>query len=166
MYERKSDYRLQIPREKKMSPHFGLMDETGMSREEALLMRAKLHWRGGMRRVRENKIPAGLATLYDALLSAMRWYILLNLRGDLGDEPEEKLENERFVFSLLRKAGIFGSSMDIHRLEEIVDRALLGEEVDREDQEQVLAQFGEILTRIGVLPFDEVELPPEDPATF
>jgi hypothetical protein len=162
----KIDDHQQIPLEKNMSPHFGLMDETGMSREEALLMRAKLHWRAGVRRMRVKKIPAGLTTLYDALLSAMRWYILLNRRDDLGDDAGEQLENERYVFSLLRKAGVLDGSIDIHGIEVIVDRALMGDEVDREDQEKVLAQFGEILTRIGILPFDQLELPPEDPSTF
>jgi hypothetical protein len=67
-----------------MSPHFGLLDETKMSQEEALLMRAKLHWRGGKRRIEENKGPEGIATLYDALLSALRWHVLTRHMEKLG----------------------------------------------------------------------------------
>jgi len=57
-------------------PHFGLMDETKMGKADAALMRARLHIRGGRRRLRQKKVAAGLVTLYDALLSAMRWYLL------------------------------------------------------------------------------------------
>jgi len=148
-----------------MSPHFGLMDESKMSKVEALLLRCKLHWRCGMRRMCENKASAGLATLYDALLSAMRWYILTNLQQELGDNAEEKLENERFVFSLLRRAGILDGSFDLKFVVETVDRALMEEDVSS-DQERFMTQLHHVLSRIGVLPFDEAELPPEDPSTF
>jgi hypothetical protein len=148
-----------------MSPHFGMMDETKMNKVEALLLRCKLHWRGGVRRMRENKAASGLATLYDALLSAMRWYILTNLQQELGDNAEEKLENERFVFSLLRRAGILDGSFDIKFVVETVDRALMEKDVSS-DQERFMALLHHVLSRIGVLPFDEAELPPEDPSTF
>lgn len=147
-----------------MSPHFGMMDETKMSREDALLLRTKLHWRCGVRRMRENKASSGLATLYDALLSAMRWYILVNLRHEVGAE-DEKIENERYVFSLLRRHGMLDGSLDLQLLEEVVDKALMEEDVSR-DQDKILAQLEAFLHRLGVLPFDESELPDEDPSTF
>lgn len=148
-----------------MSPHFGLMDESKMSKIDALQMRFRLHWRCGVRRMRQDKTAIGLATLYDALLSAMRWYILTNLRQELGDNAEEKLENERLVFSLLRRAGILDSSFDLKLVEETVDRALMEEDISS-DQERVIAELYQFLARIGVLPFDETKLPPEDPATL
>jgi hypothetical protein len=147
-----------------MSPHFSLMDESKMSKVDALLLRCKLHWRCGMRRMRENNAPTGLATLYDALLSAMRWYILTNLRQELGDNAEEKLENERFVFSLLRKSGMLDGSFDLKFIAETLDRALMEEDVSS-DQERFMTQLDQFLTGIGVLPLDETQLPPEDTAT-
>ncbi|MFH1217882.1 MAG: hypothetical protein V1706_15420 [Pseudomonadota bacterium] len=148
-----------------MSPHFGLMDESKMSKKEGLLLRSKLHWRCGVRRMREGKTSAGLATLYDALLSAMRWYILTHMRNELGDNGDEKIENERLVFCLLRRAGVLDNSFDLKFLEEIVDKALMGEDVSC-DQDRVMAQLQQFLTRIGVLPFDETELPPENTDTL
>jgi hypothetical protein len=149
-----------------MSPHFGLMDETTMSREGAMLMRAKLHWRCGVRRLRENNASsAALATLYDALLSGMRWYILRNLRHALGENGDEKLENERFVFFILRRAGILDQSLDVSFIEEIVDKALMEKDV-RVDHDRFLDQLDQFLTRLGILPFDESELPPELPSTL
>ncbi|MEW6519938.1 MAG: hypothetical protein AB1461_11040 [Thermodesulfobacteriota bacterium] len=146
-----------------MSPHFGLMDESKMSKVEAQLMRCKLHWRCGVRRVRDDKAAAGLTTLYDALLSAMRWYILTNLRQELGANAEENLENERFVFSLLRRAAILDNSFDLQFILDTVDRALMEEDVSSE-QERAVILMQQFLTRLGVLPFDEAELPPEEPA--
>ena len=148
-----------------MSPHFKLMDERAMPPAEAMLMRSKLHWRCGIRRVQEKKSSAGITTLYDALLSAMRWYILTQLQNEIGEEPEEKLENERFVFFLMKKAGILDSSFDLQLLEEVVDKALMEEDF-QEDQKKVMKQMKQLLTRLGLLPFDVSELPAEDPATF
>ena len=38
-----------------MSPHFRLMDERALPPAEAMLMRSKLHWRCGMRKMEESK---------------------------------------------------------------------------------------------------------------
>lgn len=148
-----------------MSPHFGLMDASQMSHDEALLLRAKLHYRCGKRRVAEHKISAGLATLYDALLSAMRWYILCHFPEELGRDADEKLENERLVFSLLRKRGVIDEGFDLNRFQDIVDMALMNENVIL-DPDEVLKEVDDFLNRIAMLPFDESELPPEDPNTF
>jgi len=148
-----------------MSPHFGLMDESKMTPDEAALMRAKLHWRCGVRRVREDKTSAGIATLYDALLSGMRWYILSELAENIKNFSTESLENERYVFSLLRKKGVIDSALDTAKLQDIVDRALMEEDVQAE-QDWFLNELEKFLTRLGVLPLDESALPPEDPATF
>ena len=148
-----------------MSPHFGLMDPSTMTMEDAMLMRAKLHWRCGTRRMQQNKTSAGLTTLYDAFLSGMRWYILSHLENEIDGDKEEKLENERFVFAMLRKEGIIDGSLDLNLIEESVDKALMDKDV-QEDQDTVMSQMEGFLTRIGILPFDESKLPPEDPSTF
>ena len=148
-----------------MSPHFGLMDAGRMSKVEAMLMRSKLHLRCGKRRLRQGKVAAGLATLYDAMLSGMRWYILVNLRQTLVEDALEELENERLVFSVLKRAGVLDNTFNLARFQELVDRALMDEEIET-DAEQVIAELETFMTRIGVLPFNEEELPPEDPDTF
>jgi hypothetical protein len=148
-----------------MSPHFGLMDESNMAKEDALLLRAKLHWRGGIRRLRENKSASGIATLYDAMLSAMRWYILTSLRDEAGKDMIENIENERFVFFLLRKAGLLPFSFDLNFIEDVVDKALREEDIESR-KDQFIDQVKKVMTRLTVLPFDESALPPEDPATY
>ena len=148
-----------------MSPHFDLMDPSTMSPEDGLLMRTKLHWRCGKRRMHENKTSAGLTTLYDALLSAMRWYILSHLGDKIGGDAGEKLENERFVFSILRKEGIIDGTLDMNLIEEAVDNALMEKNL-QSNKDTVMQQIEKFLTRINILPFDESKLPPEDPSTF
>lgn len=148
-------------------PHFGLMDEGNMTREDAALMRSKLHWRCGRRRLYERKTRSALATLYDALLSAMRWRILTtDLRRGLGPEQDEALENERIVLSILRKAGILDGTFDLPGFEELVDQALVSEKEMELDYEATIGPLEKIMTRLGVLPFDEAELPPERPGTY
>ena len=146
-------------------PHFGLMDETQMSKAEAALMRARLHIRGGKRRLSQNKVAAGLATLYDALLSAMRWYILSNdLKDELAGE-DEALENDRVVYAIIKQANIIDNSLDFDKLQKMVDQSL-AQNIQTLDSNEVLAQIEQVMTDLGVMPFDEDALPPEDPATY
>lgn len=42
----------------------------------------------------------------------------------------------------------------------------LMEEDFQEDLDKVMKQMEQLLTHLGLLPFDVSELPPEDPATF
>ena len=145
-------------------PHFGLMDEAQMTREEAELMRAKLHLRSGRRQLLENKTAAGVATLYDALFSAMRWYILTRgLHLALPGDAAQNLENDGLVFSLLERAGILTGDFELAKFLGIVEQAVAGEDCPA-DTKELLPQIDQLMTRLGVMPFDESELPPEAPA--
>jgi hypothetical protein len=148
-----------------MCPHFGLIDGKNLSADEMVLMRARLHWRGGRRRLRENKTAAGIATIYDALLSGMRWYIMVDQNVKPDDYSAEALENERYVFHLLQKKGVVDHSFDIRQIQELADRAIQGGDIEA-DQASFVAAIEKFLTRLRVLPCDESTLPPEDPATF
>lgn len=148
-----------------MSPHFGLMDPAKMSRAEAALLRSRLHWRGGCRRLRQQKTAAGIATLYDALLHGLRWYFLVHPPECLGEPPAAELERERYLFALAIEAGLIEEAFDLKGLQALIGRVLEGGTVDV-NQEGLLSQLERLLTRIGVLPFADSELPAEDPATY
>jgi hypothetical protein len=147
-----------------MSPHFGLIDQTLPVAEKALL-RAQLHWRCGMRRLQEKKISAGIVTLYDALLSAMRYHILADENLDKNELLTEQLENERYVFNLLRKKGIIDHALDLNEIEALVDKALMEEDIVSGEKKFIRA-IEQFLVKMKVLPFAETKLPPEDPDTF
>lgn len=146
-------------------PHFGLMDESQMSPEAAALLRARLHLRGGRRRLQQGKLAAGIATIYDALVSAMRWYGLTH-QGELGLTGDvEAFEDDRRLFGLLVEVGVLDVAFDFDRLESHMERAVTHQPLAFDWTEELTAVEAQ-LTRLGVLPLDEDALPPEDPATF
>lgn len=88
-------------------PHFGLIDTTNTPKDAAHLLRAKLHFRCGKRRLREGKLPEGISTLYDALLSSMRWYAISNeaTHAEPHRQDETLLENDIRLQQLIAAHG-------------------------------------------------------------
>lgn len=148
-------------------PHFGLMStEDSFKTEEGALLRARLHIRGGRRRLRQGKISAGIVTLYDALSFAMRWYISSPERkGKLLLGAGENLNDDRTVFEILKRSGLKDPAFDFMELDQLVDRAL-EDEMAGYDYASILNSVESFMTLLGVMPFDENALPPEDPSTF
>ncbi len=147
-------------------PHFGLMNEDALGPVEGPLMRAKLHIRCGRRRLVEGKISAGIVTFYDALVSAMKWYIAqTDKRKMLRIAETDDMTDDRTMFEILRRSGVIGRALDFATIDKIVDRAL-ADEMPGYNYAEYLAGMESALTQMGVLPFDENELPPEDPSTF
>lgn len=147
-------------------PHFGLMNEDVLGPVEGPLMRAKLHIRCGRRRLREEKISAGIVTLYDAMVSAMKWYIAQDEKRKLLRITErDDMTDDRTVFEVLKRSDVISKWHDFNAIDSVVDKALEGE-MPGYDYIGFLATMESILTSLGVLPFDENELPPENPSTF
>ncbi len=147
-------------------PHFGLMNEKVLGPIKGPFQRARLHIRGGKRRLREKKISAGIVTLYDALLAAMESYI---------NSPEHKeclvikqgddLSDERTVYAVLVRSGVLDGAFEFETFERLTEKAL-NEEMPGYDYRDVLQSIERVMTQLGVMPFDESDLPPEDPKTF
>ena len=148
-------------------PHFGLMDNRdSFEKEEGALLRARLHIRGGKRRLRQGKTSSGIVTLYDALLFALRWYVASpERRKALSVRKEDDLKDEKIVLDILRRSKVLASDFDYAAFDALVDKALK-EEMPDYDYYGILRDFEAFMTSLGVMPFDEAELPPEDPATF
>lgn len=148
-------------------PHFGLMDtKDSFEKPEGALLRARLHIRGAKRRLRQGKISAGIVTLYDAFLFALRWYIASDeRRAALPASEGDDLTDDRTVYALLKRAGVVTGALDYNAFNALVERAG-NEEMPHYDYTKVLSDFAACMTELGVLPFDEAGLPPEDPATF
>lgn len=148
-------------------PHFGLMDDTKLAPAEAALLRARLHWRGGKRRISQNKRKAGIATLWDAVLSAARYYHLTELaqHGTKQVDVSTTSFDDVVVLRRLAEEGRLGDMKDFKFLEKISDTTVMGGEIS-DDLSAALVVTEAILTNLGILPFDESCLPSEDPATF
>ena len=147
-------------------PHFGLMDEAALGPVKGPLMRAKLHIRGGRRRLRQDKISLGIITLYDALISAMQWYVaspehIKDLRIDEGDN----VNDDKTLFEILLRSNVVDGSFDYGAFDRLVEDALY-DSMSGFDYKDILESYESVMTQLGVLPFDENALPPEDPSTF
>ncbi len=147
-------------------PHFGLMDENKLGPVAGPLLRAQLHIRGGKRRLREGKIAAGIVTLYDALEAAMRSYVEdPGNRAGLDIRHDDDLNNERSLYAVLVRSRVLDGVFDFDAFDRLTERSL-NEEMPGYDYRQLLANIDSVMTKLGVMPFDEASLPPEDPKTF
>jgi hypothetical protein len=140
--------------------------EDSFKKPEGALLRARLHIRGGKRRLRQGKVASGIVTLYDALVFALRWYFMVPEHAPaLSISKHLDLNDERDMMRALRNAGVIDASFDLEALEALVDRAA-NDEMKDYDYRPMLDAFETLMTRLGVMPFDETLLPPEDPSTF
>ncbi|HSB35031.1 MAG TPA: hypothetical protein VLG39_11285 [Nitrospirota bacterium] len=147
-------------------PHFGLMDENKLGPVEGPLQRARLHIRGGKRRLRQGKIAAGIVTLYDALEGAMKSYVADPAKwAELTIHADENLNDERTLYAVLVRSRVLDGVFDYDSFDRLVETAL-HQELPGYDYRELLTRFETVMTRLGVMPFDEAALPPEDPATY
>ncbi len=147
-------------------PHAGLMDESALGPEAGPLQRARLHIRGGRRRLRQGKISAGIVTLSDALSAAMEWYVALpERRRHLVIRGGDSLNDDQSLYDILVRSGVLDGGFDYRAFDALVQKAL-GEDIAGYDYTRTLEGIEAVMTSLGVRPFDERELPPEDPSTF
>ena len=147
-------------------PHFGLMDATKMTQADAALLRVRLHLRGGRQRLQCGMLAPGVASLFDALRHAMRWYILFpEHRARLGLVDSEDFKEDEDIFALLVRGGVIDRAFDYAGFEQLVERSL-DDASFQFDAAKVLAQILQVMTALEVLPFDEAELPPANPGAL
>jgi len=147
-------------------PHAGLMDEGTLGPVEGPRQRARLHIRGGKRRLRQGKISAGIVTLYDALEAAMRSYVDdLEKKAKLDIKEGENLNDDKTSYIVLVRSGVLDGTFDFGAFDRLTEKALK-EELPSYDYRELLSGIESIMTQLGVMPFDEGSLPPEDPKTF
>jgi hypothetical protein len=146
-------------------PHAGLMDERSLGSEEGPLLRARLHIRGGKRRLRQGKTSAGIVTLSDALNAALEWYTASpeRRRGLIIEDGD--LNDDRIVYATLVRSGVLDGRFDFSDFDRVLERAL-HEEMPDYDYTEILKGMEDVMTQMGVMPFDETSLPPEDPKTY
>ena len=147
-------------------PHAGLMDERALGPEEGPLQRARLHIRGGKRRLRQGKISAGIVTLYDAVCAALEWYFASSeRRSHLMIREDDNLKDDKTLYEILIRSGVLDGTFDYGAFNELVEKALHTDFTDY-DYEWILKGMEAVMTRLGVMPYDESRLPEEDPSTF
>lgn len=141
------------------------MDADALGPEMAAFQRARLHIRGGKRRLRQGKIPAGIVTLYDALSAAMEWYISSPERNkELEIREGEDLNDEKTLFRILTRSGVIDGKFDYEKFDALIEQT--GSDMPGYDYRWITEGVDSIMMQLGVMPFDEKELPPEDPSTY
>jgi len=147
-------------------PHAGLMDERSLGPVKGPLQRARLHIRGGKRRLRQGKISAGIVTLYDALLAAMEWYMNEPaLRENLVITDKDDLKSDANVYAVLVQSRVLDGTFDFTAFDRLTEKALQ-EDLPGYDARELITGFEKVMTQLKVMPFDEALLPPEDPSTY
>jgi len=142
------------------------MDEKALGSVKGPFQRARLHMRGGKRRLREGKISAGIVTLYDALLGAMESYVNSpENRRHIVITAGDDLRSDKTLYAVLVRSGILDGAFDFEAFSRLTETAL-EEEMPSYDYHDVLNGIEQIMAQLGVMPFDESKLPPEDPSTF
>ncbi len=148
-------------------PHFGHIDESKMEIHEADLFRARLHLRSGRRRLSEGKLRSGVETVYDALYSAMRAYVLSPANRQRFENID--IGSEQVLHDALVRAGVLDGRFEFLRFKEMVEEAV-NEELPVYDHEYdpawMISGVESIMIQLGALPFDETSLPKERPGDF
>jgi len=147
-------------------PHAGLMHERSMGPEEGPLLRARLHIRGGRRRLRQGKIAAGVAAIADALSAALEWYAASpERRVQIGLRSARDAQDDRMVYQALVRTKAISGIFDYDLFDRLTVRSF-SDDLSDIDHRSLMSDFEKLMTELGVLPFDEETLPKEDPGTF
>ncbi|PWI48190.1 hypothetical protein CEE45_07730 [Candidatus Heimdallarchaeota archaeon B3_Heim] len=149
-------------------PHFGLMDSEEMKPDEASLLRARLHIRGGKRRLSQGKYAAGVAALHDALIHGMQWFLLSTHPELVYTDADCDITDDETLLQLIQKTPIFADPIykeDFEYLSEILNQAL-NERMNGFDKTRYMRTLHNFMKQLEVEPFSDSDLPPEDPATY
>jgi hypothetical protein len=142
-------------------PHFGLLDES-LPAEKVSLMRSRLHVRGGLIRMSEGRLEDAVAALYDALVFAMLHYIESPKLGkDLLLEEGDNQADDRTLFLILKRSGVFDSTVTLEQFDMIFQKMDESIEFKLEslEQEPFMKIYNNIMTQLKAIPFGERTLP-------
>ena len=150
-----------------MLPHAGLI-EPSMPRDEEALLRAKLHVRGGRKRLSKGDNADAVAALYDAFISAMwRFVVSPDLWKELVIHGTDDLSDDLTLFHVMKRSGAITSSFDeddFMKFATMLDQALDGQAVSF-DNAAFLKKYEAVMKELGVLPIKQGELPERDSIT-
>ena len=80
-------------------------------------------------------------------------------------EKGEDLNSDRALYAVLVRSRVINGKFDFEAFDRLLERAL-HEEMPGYDYRELLAGLEAVMTQLGVMPFDETLLPPEDPKTY
>lgn len=78
---------------------------------------------------------------------------------------KDELNDDKRLYAALVRSRVLDGVFDFDAFDRLTERAL-NEEMPGYDYHALLSDLESVMTQLGVLPFDESSLPPEDPKTF
>lgn len=127
------------------------------------LVCAHLYLRRGKRHLQKGSSAAGLAALYDAVFFGMRYYIVKHQHCE-SIVKNTDLWDAAGLFHALACAGVFDDPLLFNRFTLKVEHILWQESFPC-DLDVVLAEVKKMLTKLGVIPFNESAFPGESQIT-
>ncbi|TFG31091.1 hypothetical protein EU527_13325 [Candidatus Thorarchaeota archaeon] len=140
-------------------PHTGVIDET-LDGGRELLMRARLHVEGSLRRFSKRMNEDAIAAMYDAISSAMQRYTypdVVDITLDVSDG--EILSDDATLFKILKRSGVIDDSIDTSDfayISQILDAALENR-LESFDKTRFLKLSSNVLFQLRVLTSDEMQ---------
>ena len=136
-------------------PHTGNIDETLVGEQE-LLMRAKLHVKGGLNRFSQGMTADAIAAFYDAISSAMQRYVILDGVNHKLIRHDDDVSNDGLLFKVLLRSGIFDDGTtqeDFEFIEQTLEDAF-EDQLETFDETSFLEKTISLLNQLGVISDD------------
>lgn len=149
-------------------PHFGLIHES-LPNSEKMLLRAKLHMRGGDIRKDRGQYADAVAAYYDAMSSALRHFFLSKEIVECLHLPEIlDIDDDEMLFIELMGIGVIHDPIDMedfYWIEELLERAIQ-DDLTGQEVESMRGRLQHLMTQLRVLPIIEGELPKQHSMTL
>ncbi len=144
-------------------PHANLIP-SDIPEEEELLLRAKLHIRGGRIRQQRGENADAIAAFYDALVSALlRFFVSDKLRAahelPVPDDNSGEMEHLEILSEHNVIDANFGA-IELKKLMELLGRGFAGKPVESLE-DAFMEKYENVMTQLEVLPIRDEELPNE-----
>lgn len=137
-------------------PFSDLIHTSQMSEKDEALKRARFRLRAGKRCLQCGSTAAGLMALYESLIFGMHYYIARHERCTSFVEKTDLWDAVALCHALAR-AGVFDDPLTVNRFSLRVERALW-QGSSLADSDITLTEVENLLTKLGVIPFNESAL--------
>ncbi len=96
----------------------------------------------------------------------MEWFVFSPERRKLLLVHEtDNMKDDKDIYKVLTRSKILDGRFDYTSFDRLVEFAA-NNELPGYDYRELLESVESVMTQLGIMPFDEASLPPEDPSTF
>ena len=136
-------------------PHTGVIDEA-LYGEQELLMRARLHVRGGLDRFSQGMTADAIAAIYDSISSAMQRFVILDGVDYHLIRNDDDVSDDETLFRVLLRSDIFDDATtqeDYDFIEQTLEDAF-EDQLETFDETSFLEITISLLNQLGIVSDD------------